>query len=506
MPTDFAAGIALSEIPDGGMIAGTSNGEAVLVSRRGDEVFAVAGTCTHYAGPLAEGIVVGDTVRCPWHHACFDLRTGDALRAPAMRPLDVWKVEREGDKVFVREKSGATHVPARRGDGASVVIIGAGAAGIFAAQTLRQEGHSGRIILISRENSLPYDKPNLSKDYLAGHAPEEWIPLQPAEWYEEQRIELRLGADVESIDTGAKSIALRGGEQLSYVKLVLATGASPRRLDIPGANSPHVHYLRTFDDSKGLIEAAKPGAHVVVIGAGFIGLEVAASMRARELDVTVVGPEQRPLEMVLGREVGDFIRSLHESKGVRFRLGRKPASIESNAVVLDDGERLPADFVVIGVGVVPSTELAERAGIAVDRGILVDDHLRTNARDVYAAGDVARWPYGKSSERIRIEHWVVAARQGQTVAHNILGRDERFAAAPFFWSAHYDVVISYVGYARPEQVEVQGSLENRDATVLYKQNGRLAAVATIFRDRESLEAELAMERELSRHEHEAHDT
>jgi apoptosis-inducing factor 3 len=499
MPIDFKSGLALSEIPDGGMIAGTVDGEAVLLARRGDEIFAVSNTCTHYAGPLADGVMDGDTVRCPWHHACFDLRTGEALRAPAMRPLDVYQVDREGDRVFVRTRVAAA-APGRRPTGEAPVatlILGAGPSGLFAAKTLRDEGYSGRIVLISRETDLPYDKPNLSKDYLAGNAPEEWIPVQPREWYDEQRIDLRLGVDVDSIDTKSKSVLLRGGEKLPYDNLILATGATPRKLDIPGANASHVRYLRTFADSKRLIERATSSKKVVVIGASFIGLEVAASMRTRGLDVTVVAPEQRPLEIILGREVGDFIRGLHESKGVRFRLGRKPASIESDAVILDDGERVPADFVVIGVGVVPSTELAERAGIAVDRGIIVDENLRTSARDVYAVGDVARWPYGDSGERIRIEHWVVAARQGQTVARNILGRNEPFAAAPFFWSAHYDVVINYVGYAKPEDVEVQGSLENRDAKVVYRQKGRIAAVATVFRDRDSLEAELAMERHVS---------
>lgn len=486
--------LELSEIPDGGMIARTIGEETVLLSRRGDEVFAVSGTCTHYNGPLVKGMIAGGTVRCPWHHACFDLRTGQALSAPAMRSLDVWKVERQGSRIFVRVKGGgeAPGLSGRPGRPSSTVIVGAGPAGTFCAQALRKDGYDGRIVLISRETSLPYDKPNLSKDYLAGHAPEEWIPLQPREWFDEQKIELRLGAAVDSIDTKSKLLTLSGGEKLSYDHLVLATGATPRRLDIPGADS--AHYLRTFDDSRRLIGLAKSSKRVVVIGASFIGLEVAASMRAHNLDVTVVGPEQRPLEVVLGREVSEFVRALHESNGVQFRLGRKPASIEKDAVVLDNGERLPADFVVIGVGVIPSTELAERAGIAVDRGIVVNERLETNAPGVYAAGDVARWPYGDSGERIRIEHWVVAARQGQTVAGNILGRNQRFAAAPFFWSAHYDAVISYVGYARPEQVEVRGSLENRDATVLYRQNGRVTAVATVFRDRDSLAAELAMER------------
>ncbi len=481
MAADFSAGVAVRDIPDGGMIAGEVSGEPVVLARRGDEVFAVSGTCTHYNGPLVDGIVVGETVRCPWHHACFDLRTGRAERAPAFRPLDVWRVDREGDQVFVREKSGAARSGGLKAAAPrNVVIVGGGAAGFFCAHELRQQGHSGSITLISREQSLPYDKPNLSKDYLAGNAPEDWIPLQSRDWYDENKIDLRLGVEVKSI------------RDLRYDALLLATGATPRRLDIPGANGANVHYLRTFDDSRRLIDLAKSSARVVVIGASFIGLEVAASMRARGLDVTVVAPEERPLEIILGREVGDFIRALHESKGVHFRLGRKPASIEKNAVVLDNGERVAADFVVIGVGVIPSTELAEEAGLKVDRGIVVNEYLETSLSGVYAAGDVARWPY--RGEAVRIEHWVLAARQGQAVARNILGKREPFRDVPFFWSAHYDAILNYVGSARPDHVEISGSLENRDATILYRRNGKVAAVATIFRDRDSLNAEVEMER------------
>ncbi|HEX9163590.1 MAG TPA: FAD-dependent oxidoreductase [Thermoanaerobaculia bacterium] len=492
---DLSRGIAASDIPDGGMLAGHSGGEAVLLSRRGDEIFAVGATCTHYNGPLADGIVVGETVRCPWHHACFNLRTGDAIAAPALRSLDAWRVDREGDRVFVREKKPAQPQARAAKSGGTVVIVGAGAAGVFTANTLRKEGYGGRVILISREDSLPYDKPNLSKDYLAGNAPEEWIPLQPQEWYDERKIELRLGTEVKDVDTQKKTIRLSSGEQVPYDSLVLATGATPRRLDLAGGNADHVHYLRTFDDSKRIIARATSASRAVVVGASFIGLEVAASMRARGIDVTVVAPEERPLEIVLGREVGDFIRRLHESKGVKFRLGRTPASIERDAVVLNDGERVPADFVVIGAGVVPSTEIAAAAKLNVDRGILVNEHFETSAPGVYAVGDVARWPYGDSGEKIRVEHWVVAARHGQALGRNLAGRKAPYHDVPFFWSAHYDAVIAYVGFAgRPDNVEVRGSLDDFNATVLYRQNGRVAAVATIFRDHDSLNAELAMER------------
>jgi NADPH-dependent 2,4-dienoyl-CoA reductase/sulfur reductase-like enzyme/nitrite reductase/ring-hydroxylating ferredoxin subunit len=494
---DLSQGIALAELPDGGQLLGHSGGEAVLVVRRGEEVFAIGATCTHYGGPLAEGLVVEDTVRCPWHHACFSLRTGEALRAPALNPVACYRVEREGGRILVREKLDA--VPARHAEGPDpVVIVGSGAAGNAAAEALRREGYGGRVVMIGPEAELPYDRPNLSKDYLAGNAPEEWIPLHPADFYEEKKIERLTGVRVTAIDPAAKTAALDDGRTLAYGALLLATGADPVRLPIPGADLPQVHYLRTLADSRRIIEAAKGARRAVVIGTSFIGLEVAASLRTRGLEVTAVGPDDRPLGRILGAELGDFVRSLHEEHGVQFRLGRKPASITDGSegeVRLDDGSVLPADLVVIGVGVRPNVALAEAAGLALDNGVKVNELLETSAPGIYAAGDIARWPDPYSGESLRVEHWAVAERQGQVAARNILGRKEPFDHAPFFWSQHYDVSISYVGHAAKwDAIEVSGSLQEKNAVVVYRADGRIAAVATIFRDRESLEAEVAMER------------
>jgi NADPH-dependent 2,4-dienoyl-CoA reductase/sulfur reductase-like enzyme/nitrite reductase/ring-hydroxylating ferredoxin subunit len=492
---DLAAGVAADALRDGQMLTGHSAGEPVLLARRGGEIHAVGAKCTHYGGPLGEGLMVGDTVRCPWHHACFDLRTGAVLRAPGVGPIDVWDVEREDDRIFVRRKRPAPPPRERSGTAPRAVIIGAGAAGSFAAYTLRAEGFAGAVTLISREASLPYDKPNLSKDYLAGNAPEEWIPLRSREDYEARRIDLRLGVEATAIDAAGRTVALSPGEALGYDVLLLATGAEPRRLDVAGADSPHVFYLRTFDDSRRIVERARTARRAVVIGASFIGLEVAASLRARGLDVTVVGPEQRPLERVFGPALASFIRRLHEQHGVAFRLGRQPVAIDEGSVRLDDGQQLSGDLVVVGIGVVPNTALAEAAGIAIDRGVRVDDHLRTSREGIYAAGDLARWPYAAAGKGIRVEHWVVAGRQGQTAARNMMGRGERFDAVPFFWSQHYDVVIAYVGYAESaSDVTIDGSLDDHDATAVFRQDGRIAAVATVFRDRQSLAVEEAMER------------
>jgi NADPH-dependent 2,4-dienoyl-CoA reductase/sulfur reductase-like enzyme len=372
------------------------------------------------------------------------------------------------------------------------------------AEVLRREGYAGRIVVLAPEGEPPYDRPNLSKDYLAGKAPEEWIPLHPRDFYDEHGIELRK-AEATGIDPRAKTVTLSDGTVLGYGALVLATGAEPIRLPIPGADLPHVHVLRSLADSRALAEASKTARRAVVVGASFIGLEAAASLRMREVGVTVVAPDERPLGKILGPQLGDFVRSLHEEHGVVFKLGTKPKAIREDGVELESGETVPADLVVLGVGVRPRVALAEAAGLDVDNGVLVDEHLQTSIPGIYAAGDIARWPDPHSGQRLRIEHWVVAQRQGQTVARNILGRGElgrgeRFAAVPFFWSQHYDVSISYVGHAAKwDAIDVSGSIADRDATITYREAGRIAAiaaVATIFRDRESLEAELAMERSI----------
>lgn len=495
---DLAQGIPLADLPDGGQLVGHSGGEAVLVVRRGEEVFAIGTGCTHYGGPLAEGIVVDDTVRCPWHHACFSLRTGEAVRAPALNPVAAWRVERDGDRITIREKIEPSPRPRVEGPDPvvdPVIIAGAGGAGNCVAQTLRGEGFAGRIVLLAPEGEPPYDRPNLSKDYLAGKASEDWIPLHPRDFYDEHRIELRQ-VQATGIDPRAKTVALSDGTSLGYGALVLATGAEPIRLPIPGADLPHVHVLRSLADSRALIEAAKKARHAVVVGASFIGLEAAASLREREVEVTVVAPDERPLAKVLGPELGDFVRSLHEEHGVVFRLGTKPKAIRDGEVELESGETVAADLVVLGVGVKPRVSLAEQAGLAVDNGVLVNEFLETSAPGIWAVGDIARWPDPHSGQRLRIEHWVVAERQGQTVARTLLGKGERFDAVPFFWSQHYDVTISYVGHAAKwDSIEITGSIPDRNATVTYREGDRIAAVATIFRDRESLEAELAMERD-----------
>jgi NADPH-dependent 2,4-dienoyl-CoA reductase/sulfur reductase-like enzyme/nitrite reductase/ring-hydroxylating ferredoxin subunit len=492
---DLTQGVELSELEEGGLRLGNAHGEPVLLVRDRGEVFAVAATCTHYGGPLAEGIVTDGEVRCPWHHACFELRTGAASRPPALNPLRRWKVERRGSRVFVGQPLDAPSPPrAAASTVASVVIVGAGAAGNAAAEALRREGYPGPVTLIGAEATGPVDRPNLSKDYLAGAAPEDWMPLRGPEFYAAQRIELLTGTRVVAVDLQARQVQLSDGTARSYGALLLATGADPVKLTVPGGDGPLVHSLRSFADSRAIIASATSATRAVVVGASFIGLEVAAALRTRGLEVRVVAPEARPLERVMGPELGGFIRSLHEEHGVRFHLQHTLASVGDGAVTLDDGTTLPADLVVAGVGVRPSVGLAEQAGLRLDRGILVDPYLETSAPGVYAAGDVARWPDPHTGRAIRVEHWVVAERQGQAAARNILGARQPFRAVPFFWSQHYDLTISYVGHADGwDRLEVAGPLAQKSGLVAFRVAGRISAVATVNRDQESLWAEALLE-------------
>jgi NADPH-dependent 2,4-dienoyl-CoA reductase/sulfur reductase-like enzyme len=444
--------------------------------------------------------MVGETVRCPWHHACFSLRSGEALAAPALSPLQCWRVDRENGRLLVRERApSAAHgqAPAAgssAGIAERVAILGGGAAGFACAEMLRREGFGGAVTVISADESAPYDRPNLSKDYLAGTAPEEWIPLRPPEFYTSHNIDLRLRTDATAIDVAGHRVMLASGEEVAYTKLLIATGAEPVRLEVPGGNLPHVRTLRSLADSRAIIADAKPGSRAVIVGASFIGLEAAAALRQRQVEVHVVAPDARPMERTLGPAMGDFIRALHESHGVVFHLARTVAAIDAQTVQLTDATRIEADLVVVGIGVRPRVVLAEKAGLALDRGVLVDEYLETSARGVFAAGDIARWPDAYSGERLRIEHWVVAERQGQCAARNMLGRRERFAAVPFFWTQHYEVRIDYVGHAaRWDSIEQQGEPRARDVVLRFRSGGRTSAVATIFRGRESLQAELAME-------------
>lgn len=512
---DLGLPVRMSSIPMGGMVAGHFNGEPALIARVGENFFAIGSKCSHYGGPLGEGIIDGETVRCPWHHACFNLRNGAAVGAPALIDLPAYATAIENDTIRITGALTAGKIAAasrQPGDSrapervklhsvtamqpASVVIIGGGAAGNACAEMLRRESYAGPIMIVDPDVDAPYDRPNLSKDFLAGNAPEEWLPLHPAAFYKEQQIEFRRGARAKSIDRARSAIVLEDGTEIAYGALLIASGASPIRLEIPGGD--RIKYLRSLRDCRAIIDAASSARSAVVIGASFIGLEVAASLRAKGLDISVVGLEDVPLAKVLGTELGGLVRKVHEEKGVKFLLKHTVASLSDGKATLEDGTVLAADFVVAGVGVKPNVEIAEQAGLAVDRGISVNEFLATSDPCIFAAGDVARFPDAHSTMRIRIEHWMVAERQGQVAARNILGQLVRFDDVPFFWSAHYDALtIGYTGHAETwERTKTDGSIEQMDCAVSFFHEGRRAAVATINRDKQGLQAEIDMEREV----------
>jgi nitrite reductase/ring-hydroxylating ferredoxin subunit/thioredoxin reductase len=433
---DLTQGVPLAALKAGRLL-GHVGDAPVLLLRADGQLFAVDALCTHYHGPLADGLVVGQTVRCPWHHACFDLRNGEALYAPATLPLACWTVEERDEKIFVREKRAVQKHRPPVSAPRRVVIVGGGAAGFAAAEMLRRHGYGGALTMLSAEADPPVDRPNLSKDYLAGSAPEDWMPLRPDAFYKEAQIDLRMSTEVTANDSKAREVILADGARLPYDRLLLATGAAPVQLKIPGANQPPIHTLRTLADSRAIIAAAKNARRALILGASFIGLEVAASLRARNIEVHVVAPDRRPMERVLGPAMGDFVRALHEEHGVIFHLEETVAQMTGNKAVLKSGAILEADL-------------------------------------------------------------VVAERQGQCAALNMMGQRTPFRTVPFFWSQHYDVPINYVGHAEQwDEIAVQGNIAARDCLLQYRREGRLLATASIYRDIESLEAEVAMEQRLS---------
>ncbi len=488
---DLSKGVPAKDVPEAGLLAGHVGDEAVVVARVEGELFAIGGSCTHYHGPLGEGLLVGHTVRCPWHHGHFCLRTGEALAGPPIDPVAVWNIEERDGKVFVSEAVEAKNPkPNAAGKGPRrILIAGGGAAGFAAAEMLRRHGYDGALSVVSSDADAPYDRPNCSKDFLAGEAPAEWMPLREDGWYKDHDIDLRLNTEITKLDLGARSAALKAGDPLSYDALVLALGADPRRPPIPGFDSPKVFTLRSLKDAEAIATAAKGARRVAIVGASFIGLEVAASLKHLGLDVHVVAPEEVPLARVLGDAVGEWIRSLHEAAGVVFHLGRKVQGFKDGRLGLDGDEAIAVDFVVAGTGVRPRTALAEAAGLKVDNGIVVDRWLRASAENVYAVGDLAHFPDTDTGKLIRVEHWVHAERQGQHAARMLLGDDAPFADTPFFWSVHQGKTVNYVGHADEfDEPKIQGSLEKESAVICFAKDGRDLAMATVGDDLASLRA------------------
>jgi NADPH-dependent 2,4-dienoyl-CoA reductase/sulfur reductase-like enzyme/nitrite reductase/ring-hydroxylating ferredoxin subunit len=493
---DLTQWTSVEAVSEGVVLAGVVGGERVFVWRRGDKLKAYGANCPHLGGPLDKGVVADGQIRCPWHHACFDLTTGQAVTAPAFDAVRPYRVTVERDRFAVRTAGEDAERQTWRSDASlgTMAIAGGGAAGFAAAHALRRLGWAGAISMVSEEADQPYDRTLLTKDVLEGTSGEDWLPIARHS-LADLGVDFHGGASVQHVDAVRKRIRLADGDELAYAKLLLATGAAPKRPGFLGADLPHVTTLRSVDDCRRILARATPGARVAVIGGSFIAMEAAASLRGRGLSVDVVAPEAHPLERIFGRQLSDLVVQAHAEKGVRLHFGAKVQSVEGDRVLLDGGGEIEADLVIVGIGVEPRIALAEAAGLTLDRGVAVNSRLETSQPDIFAAGDIARWPDPHTGEAIRVEHWAVAERQGQTAAANMLGRNQHFTMAPFFWTKHFDLSIRYVGHAETwDETIVEGDLAKRDGLVRFRRDGRDLAVATVERDRDSLRAELAMEK------------
>src|SRR5215470_8752180 len=494
--------IKSNELADGEMKQVSAEGTNILLSRVKGQYHAVGAFCPHYGAPLVDGVLNGERVVCPWHHSCFNVTTGDLQDPPALDALPSYEIKLENDQVIIRIPDETTdrRTPemAKRdlNDERSFVIAGGGAAGYTAAQTLREDGFKGRIILITRESRLPYDRPNLSKDYLQGNAKPEWMPLRPSEFYAEHGIEVLQEKEIARIDARKKTITFTDADTILYDSLLLATGGIPHRPNIPGSHLKNIFVLRSFDDADVIIQAAQPESRAVVIGANFIGMETAASLTLRGLSVTVVAPGKVPFEKTLGVEIGQLIQQAHETRGVQFRLGASAARFEGNdaveAVVLDSGDQIETDLVILGVGVKPATDFLAGFTLHEDNSVIVDQHMQA-ADGLYAAGDVASFPNPRTGEHQRIEHWRTAMQQGRVAAHNMAGKDVSYEAVPFFWTRQFDVGLLYVGHAVGwDEIIFEGDVSAHDFLAFYVKDNRVLAVAGMNRDKDLAAAEELM--------------
>jgi apoptosis-inducing factor 3 len=500
----------ISHLRDGEMMRVEIEGKPVVLACAEGQYYAFGGQCPHYSAPLEKGVLKGHSLMCPWHHACFDIRSGQRLEPPALNDLRHYAVSAQDGQATVTfphdntlDPQGITNPDEKQ----SFVIIGGGAAGETAAEELRRGGFPGKIVIISSVPETPVDRPNLSKDYLDGHAKPEWMPLRSENWYAAHGIELRLNTHVIGIDTQAHTVKLNDGSTLQYHKLLLASGAIPRRLSVPGADLEGIYTLRSVDDANAIIEAAGEGKQAVIVGASFIGMEVAAALGSgRGVAVTVVGLETVPFAQIVGEKVGRVFQKVHEENGVKFRLSSEIGRFmgENGHVVgveLKSGETLPADFVVVGVGVIPATDFLKDSGLKLndrDQSVLVDAYLQTSDSDIYAAGDIARWDDG-SEKGMRIEHWRLAQQHGMVAARNMLDQRENFNQhVPFFWTNQWKFGIRYIGHASAwDEIIYRGEPETQKFIAFYLAGGKLLAAAGHGRDRDMAAIEFILRDEIA---------
>jgi NADPH-dependent 2,4-dienoyl-CoA reductase/sulfur reductase-like enzyme/nitrite reductase/ring-hydroxylating ferredoxin subunit len=476
------------------------NGTKVLLYRKDDKYYATGAVCTHYGGPLEEGFLDGDNIVCPWHQSCFNIKNGSRVEPPALDPVLSYEVFLKGEKIIIKLPGESEAVPTIKSglsdttDVRNFLIIGGGAAGCMAAITLREKGFMGNVTIISQENRKPYDRPNLSKDFLEGNAKSELMPLRSDDFYKENRIEFLLNQHVSEIDTFRKEIFLNDGRLINYDKLLVASGGSPNKLNIPGNDLKNIFYLRSFDDCLNIIEAAKTAKHITVIGGSFIGMESAISLKTLSgLPVTVIFQQEIPFEKIFGKEIGNLILKLYKNKGIEFSSGTKPSAFHGNDsvnnIVLENGKEIKTDLVVIGIGVSPATGFINDIPMEKDGSLKTDQYLMVKD-NVFAAGDIVSFPYPQTGNLTRIEHWRTALQQGKTAALNMLGFNEPFDEIPFFWTKQDQLNLVYVGHShRWDEIIYDGNVSETDMSFIayYVSNHKIVAAAGNYRDKEMAE-------------------
>jgi NADPH-dependent 2,4-dienoyl-CoA reductase/sulfur reductase-like enzyme/nitrite reductase/ring-hydroxylating ferredoxin subunit len=490
-----------NELHEGELREVTIGETPVLLACSGGAIHALGARCKHYGAPLAEGALIDGRIICPWHHACYSATTGAVLEPPALDSLEQYPLRIVDGSILVSippeaavPSAAASSAPADRisiDQFSTIAIVGGGAAGHMAAQTLRELGARQRIVMYTAEKRLPYDRPNLSKEYLSGHADPAWMPLRDMSFYGEHAIEVVEGRRVEELDAEKKTLRLDDGSVHPFTIAIVATGASPRTLDVPGAELANVFTLRSFDDAEAIIAATAGAKRAVVVGASFIAMETAASLRARGLDVTVVAPDDVPFARTLGAELGGLFRQEHERNGVRFRLGASVERIEGSqsvsAVVLSNSERIETDLIVAGIGVRPATEFLRGLALREDGGVTVDVRMKA-ADGIFAAGDIAAFPLAPDGDHVRIEHWRTAMQTGQVAARSICGVGDGYDDIPFFWTQQFELGLQYVGHAGSwDEIRYDGDVASRHVIATYYRGGRALAAASIGRDRELIE-------------------
>jgi apoptosis-inducing factor 3 len=472
----------------------------ILLTKIDNKFYATGAFCTHYGAPLVKGILRGERIVCPWHNACFKAIDGQLEEPPALDSLPTFSTRVEGEDILVslpdeipkqRTLAMANYSP--NTDSRTFVILGAGAAGTAAVEALRQKGFQGKIVLVSAEAKLPYDRTKLSKSYLQGKAEEDSLSLRGCEFYDQHDIELHFGKAVTEVNAKTETLTFEDDSTLGYDSLLLATGGTARKLDVPGADLANIFTLRQTEDVNSILAATKNTKKALIIGSSFIGMEAAASLAQQGIEVTVVSSSSVPFEKILGEKLGKMFQKLHENQGVKFYFETKVTEFigqeKVEAAILENGENLVIDIVIVGVGIEPNTNYLK--GIQInekDHSVSVDQYLQTETAGLFAAGDIASFPYPPVNKSIRIEHWRLAAQHGRIAAHNMLSNsDSRIAPliVPFFWSEQYDLKLRYVGHAEEwDDVIIDGDLDGKKFLAFYAKDNNIIAVAGSGRDQD----------------------